>query len=96
MNQSAYWRERFAILETVAHKQSDVYLAELEELYHQTELSVRREIESWYQRFANNNGISLSEARKQLTSGQLAEFKWTVEHVYQGRSARQPFERMAS
>ncbi|MDO4668706.1 MAG: minor capsid protein [Butyricicoccus pullicaecorum] len=79
MNQSAYWRERFAILETVAHKQSDVYLAELEELYHQTELSVRREIESWYQRFANNNGISLSEARKQLTSGQLAEFKWTVE-----------------
>ncbi len=79
MNQAAYWRERFAILEAAAHEKSDTYLAELERLYHHTEISVRREIESWYQRFANHNGISLSEARKQLAAGQLAEFKWTVE-----------------
>ena len=79
MNQAAYWRERFAILEAAAHEKSDTYLAEMERLYHHTEISVRREIESWYQRFANHNGISLSEARKQLAAGQLAEFKWTVE-----------------
>ena len=88
MNQAAYWRERFAILEAAAHEKSDTYLAELERLYHHTEISVRREIESWYQRFADNNGISLSEARKQLTAGQLAEFKWTVEqYIKAGQQA---------
>ena len=74
-----YWRGRFAVLEDAAHKQSDEYLQSLEELYRETEHSVQRDIESWYQRFATNNNVTLAEARKMLTTGQLEEFKWTAE-----------------
>lgn len=79
MKNADYWRGRFAVLEDAAHKQSDEYLQSLEELYRETEHSVQRDIESWYQRFATNNNVTLAEARKMLTTGQLEEFKWTAE-----------------
>lgn len=37
------------------------------------------QLSAWYQRFADNNEISLAEARKLLNSSELAEFRWTVE-----------------
>lgn len=79
MKNADYWRGRFAILEDAVHKQSDEYLRGLEELYRGAEQSVQRDIESWYQRFATNNKVTLAEARKMLTTGQLEEFKWTVD-----------------
>lgn len=79
MKNADYWRGRFAILENSAHKQADEYLQALEDIYRETEQSVQRDIESWYQRFATNNKVTLAEARKMLTAGQLEEFKWTAE-----------------
>jgi len=74
-----YWRGRFAILEDSAHKQADEYLQTLEDIYRGAEQSVQKDIESWYQRFAANNKVTLAEARKTVTTGQLEEFKWTAE-----------------
>ena len=51
----------------------------MEELYLDAQRSVQKEIESWYARFAVNNQISLTDARKWLTAGQLEEFHWSVE-----------------
>lgn len=79
MKNADYWRGRFAILENSAHKQADEYLQTLEDIYRGAEQSVQRDIESWYQRFATNNKVTLAEARKMLTAGQLEEFKWTAE-----------------
>lgn len=79
MKNADYWRGRFAVLENSAHKQSDEYLQTLEDIYREAEHSVQRDIESWYQRFATNNKVTLAEARKMLTAGQLEEFKWTAE-----------------
>lgn len=79
MRNADYWRDRFSILEEAAHKQSDRYLQSLEGMYQEAALSVRKEIEAWYGRFAVNNQISLTEARKRLNAGQLEEFHWTVE-----------------
>ena len=79
MKQAEYWRGRFAILENAAHTQGDAYLRRLEDMYREAEHSVRREIESWYQRFAVNNKVTLAEARRMLTAGQLEEFRWTAE-----------------
>lgn len=79
MKNADYWRGRFAILEDSAHKQADEYLQTLEDIYRGAEQSVQKDIESWYQRFATNNKVTLAEARKMLTTGQLEEFKWTAE-----------------
>ena len=79
MKNADYWRGRFAILENAAHDQADKYLQSLEDIYRGAEQSVQKDIESWYQRFATNNKVTLAEARKMLTTGQLEEFKWTAE-----------------
>ena len=79
MKNADYWRGRFSVLEEAAHKQTDEYLQSLEDIYREAEQSVQRDIESWYQRFATNNNVTLAEARKVLTTGQLEEFKWTAE-----------------
>lgn len=79
MKNADYWRGRFAILENAAHDQADKYLQSLEDIYRGAEQSVQKDIESWYQRFATNNKVTLAEARKMLTAGHLEEFKWTAE-----------------
>ena len=61
------------------HREAQKTIQGMEELYLDAQRSVQKEIESWYARFAVNNQISLTDARKWLTAGQLEEFHWSVE-----------------
>lgn len=79
MRNADYWRRRFSILEDSAHREAQKTIQDMEELYLNAQRSVQKEIESWYARFAVNNQISLTDARKWLTAGQLEEFHWSVE-----------------
>lgn len=79
MRNADYWRGRFSILEDSAHREAQKTIQNMEELYLDAQRSVQKEIESWYARFAVNNQISLTDARKWLTAGQLEEFHWSVE-----------------
>lgn len=79
MRNADYWRGRFSILEDSAHQEAQRIIQDMEELYLDAQRSVQKEIESWYARFAVNNQISLTDARKWLTAGQLEEFHWSVE-----------------
>lgn len=79
MRNADYWRGRFSILEDSAHREAQKTIQDMEELYLDAQRSVQKEIESWYARFAVNNQISLTDARKWLTAGQLEEFHWSVE-----------------
>lgn len=79
MRNADYWRGRFSILEDSTHQEAQRTIQDMEELYLDAQRSVQKEIESWYARFAVNNQISLTDARKWLTAGQLEEFHWSVE-----------------
>ena len=79
MRNADYWRGRFSILEDSAHREAQRTIQDMEKLYLDAQRSVQKEIESWYARFAVNNQISLTDARKWLTAGQLEEFHWSVE-----------------
>ena len=79
MRNADYWRGRISILEDSAHREAQRTIQDMEELYLDAQRSVQKEIESWYARFAVNNQISLTDARKWLTAGQLEEFHWSVE-----------------
>lgn len=81
MKNADYWRERFSVLEENAHREAQQTIREMEEIYLETHHSVQKEIESWYTRFAANNQISLTDARKLLTAGQLEEFHWSVPDI---------------
>lgn len=83
MNNADYWRGRFSIMADAAQKKADRCVADLEDMYREAEQAVQKDIESWYARFAVNNGLSLSDARKMLTTGQMEEFRWTIEKYIQ-------------
>lgn len=88
MRDAAYWRQRSALLEASAHKNADESVRALEDLYQETQREVRQEIESWYALFARDNQLTLAEAKKRLTAGEMEEFRWSVEqYVKVGKQA---------
>ena len=48
--------------------------------------NIERELVYWYERFAVNNQLSMTEARKLLNTKELKEFRWTIEeYIKYGR-----------
>lgn len=73
-----YWKKRFELLEQSQNQQGVQCYAELERKYRQAQRQIETQIQSWYGRFASNNGISIQDARKMLTNKELAELKWDI------------------
>lgn len=74
-----YWRKRFEMLEQAQHEKSESYYTDLEKAYIKTMQEIEKDIARWYQRFADNNEMTLEEAKQLLKSDELREFRWTVE-----------------
>lgn len=55
------------------------YVKNLERQYVTAIQDIESQIAKWYQRFATENGVTLAEANKLLTTQELDEFRWTVE-----------------
>ena len=75
-----YWAQRLKNMEDALKDQvySD-YVQNLDEQFAAADAEIRRQMESWYQRLAVNNDITLADAKKLLTADELDEFHWTVE-----------------
>lgn len=74
-----YWKNRFEQIEQIEHGQGAKCYADIERLYRQAQRKIEGQIEAWYGRFADNNGITLTEAKRLLTTTELAELKWDVQ-----------------
>lgn len=79
MKNSEYWKLRFEQLEQAQNKQGAAAFAEIEKQYKEAQKQIEGQIARWYQRFADNNGISLAQARQYLKGADLKEFKWDVQ-----------------
>ena len=75
----AYWQRRFDQIEQAANDKSIKYIKKLEKKYQAAAQEIDGKINAWYQRLADNNGVSITEAKRLLTKSELKEFKWTVE-----------------
>ena len=75
----AYWASRMKDLEASLHREAEKTVADLETLSRAAERQIEADLSRWYTRFANNNGVvSMADARRLLTSGELKELKWTL------------------
>ncbi|WP_085829382.1 minor capsid protein [Clostridium massiliodielmoense] len=75
MKSKDYWKKRS---EQIANKQfskTDAYISKLCLEYQEALYSIKKDIETFYQRFASNNQVTLDEARRLLNSNELSEFK---------------------
>lgn len=86
MNNKDYWARRFKIMEDAINDQALDYVENLEAQFNAAIREIDTQMRAWYQRFAVNNNITLAEAQRLLTTGELAEFKWTVqEYIKKGK-----------
>ena len=59
MKNSEYWKLRFEQLEQAQNGQGAAAFAEIEKQYKEAQKQIEGQIARWYQRFADNNGITL-------------------------------------
>lgn len=76
---SKYWQKRFRQMENAQHDTSVQKVQEIQEQFDRSLAAIDGKINAWYQRLADNNGVSMQEARKMLNAGELKEFHWNVE-----------------
>ena len=75
MRNADYWRQRARINSDAAHAEANEYIAQLEEIYRDAVMTFQADIDRWYGRFADNNQITLAEARKRLMEdGDINQF----------------------
>ena len=66
--------------------QSYSYVENMEAQFAAAQAEIERQMAVWYQRFADNNGITFADAKRLLNSDELAEFHWTVgEYIAHGQ-----------
>ena len=66
-------------MEDAQHDTSVQKAQEIQEQFDRSLAAIDGKINAWYQRLADNNGVSMQEARKMLDAGELKEFRWNVE-----------------
>lgn len=87
MRSKTYWEGRFARLEKESTDMSLEKLKEIEKVYAKAIRDVEKDLTYWYSRFANDNGLSLADAKKVLDKGELNAFKLSVEeYIKHGES----------
>ncbi|MGG1598045.1 polymorphic toxin type 50 domain-containing protein [Paenibacillus naphthalenovorans] len=79
MKSDQYWRRRSEEVAARQFAKADAYQKELAREYARATEEIRRSIEVFYQRYAENGEVSMAEARRQLSGDELRRFKMTLE-----------------
>lgn len=79
MRNAEYWTKRFLELKKQSENKAVEYMETVEKQFRKASQRIQADILTWYQRFADNNQITLAEAKKLLNSRELEELRWTVE-----------------
>ncbi len=76
---AAYWQKRFKLIEQQANQTGADSLSYITEQYQKAAQELEAQVSVWYARLAQNNGVTMHEAKQLLSSGALKEFHWTVQ-----------------
>lgn len=70
-----YWQRRAESIAAEQHLKAEELIKRLQVEYENAMLSIQKDINSFYQRYASNNQIELAEARRMLDSKEVRQFK---------------------
>ena len=83
---AAYWKKRFEALEAASNTYGQQTFRQIEPAFDKAQKEIQGQIEAWYGRYARNNNVTMTEARRQLSTTELKEFRWDVkEYIKYGR-----------
>jgi SPP1 gp7 family putative phage head morphogenesis protein len=74
-----YWRRRSEQVALMQYEKADRYAERLLKEYQRAIRRIERDIEAFYVRYAVENQVTMDEARRLLTAGELREFRMTLE-----------------
>ncbi len=84
---SSYWQKRYEAIEEGLYRLGDAHIEDLEQEYNKAIKELQRKIEVFYGRFANNNSVSINDAKKMLSAKELKELRWTLsEYIKFGKA----------
>lgn len=82
-----YWKDRVTLLEQSKYDNATQYVNEISKIYDSTSREIEKELTKWYTRYANEEGITLAEAKRVLNTRELVEFRMDVkEYIKKGQS----------
>lgn len=73
-----YWEKRFLEIENRGNKRSESAYQNQVYAIKKAEKEIKADIEKWIYRLADNNGLSIFQARHLLSTSELDEFQWTL------------------
>lgn len=79
MKNNEYWAKRFKALEERSNAEAQKCVAESMKLIDDAIIQIDKDITYWLKRFADNNNMTLAEAKKAITNKELKELGWDVE-----------------
>ena len=86
MNNKDYWQRRGELTQKRLMSKADSFVADMERVYKEAGESIERDISLFFQRFAKNEGMTLTEAKRLLRGNELDRFRMTVEeYIEKGR-----------
>lgn len=86
MRNSDYWARRMKLMQDAIKEEAYKNALNIEAEFNRAIVEVEKQMRAWFQRFADNNGLTLAEAQKWLNTEELKELKWTVEeYIKYGR-----------
>lgn len=94
MDNRDYWEKRAEIREAKAYSNCLEATNGLVNVYRQTAVNIRREVNDFYNRFANENGLTYADAVKYLNREEALEWQTTVEgYIEEIRREKDPVVR---
>lgn len=87
MRTAEYWVGRFEKLEKTQNANASKYVNRIGKEYDRAIRSLNKDISYWYTRFAKENGVTYTEAKRLLNSKELEAFRMDVkEYIEKGES----------
>lgn len=78
MNSKEYWKQRECLIEDENFQNTMYHVQKIKEQYEFAKDNIQKEIYKFYEDFAINNAVKLSEAKRILNNNELKEFKTTL------------------
>ena len=79
MNSRDYWKQRADYTQSQLMKKADDFIPHMEIAYRDAISSMQKDINDFFQRFADNEGMTMTQARKLYTAREMKDFRMTLE-----------------
>lgn len=80
--QEKYWKDRFALSESMGNKTENEILSSMKTIYKESLSNIQKEINNFYSKYAEQEGLSISEVNKRLNPQELKSAKEEISRYY--------------